>query len=227
MSIHYSPTTVTSGLVLCLDAGNAKSYPGSGTTWTDLSGNGNHGTLVNGPTFNSANGGSIVFDGANDVVDVANSANLNFTDKTSFTSWVKLSAYVVSGVGRIHGREGYIFEVAAGSITGAGGVPQGNIGIYTIPMAWKNTGYHLDLNTWYQVTVVFGGTFWQVYVNSVLVWTSGSTTINISGKIGIGSTYNATEGTNGLISSVSIYNRALSAAEIYQNFNALRGRYGV
>ena len=70
MSLFHSPSLVTSGLVLCLDAGNPKSYPGSGTTWTDLSGRGNHGTLVNGPTFNSANGGSIVFDGSNDYVEL-------------------------------------------------------------------------------------------------------------------------------------------------------------
>ena len=66
MALHHSPRIVTSGLVLALDAADRNSYPGSGTTWTDLSGNANNGTLTNGPTFNSANGGSIVFDGTND-----------------------------------------------------------------------------------------------------------------------------------------------------------------
>jgi hypothetical protein len=61
---------VQSGLVLNLDAGVSSSYPGSGTTWTDLSGNGNTGTLTNGPTYNSANGGSLVFDGVDDYVNV-------------------------------------------------------------------------------------------------------------------------------------------------------------
>ena len=67
MPNNYGPRIVTDGLVLCLDAGNSKSYPGSGTAWNDLSRNGNNGTL-NGPTFNSADRGSIVFDGTNDYV---------------------------------------------------------------------------------------------------------------------------------------------------------------
>ena len=68
MGVAYNPNIVTDGLVLCLDAANKRSYPGTGTTWTDRSANGNNGTLTNGPTFDSANGGSIVFDGTNDYV---------------------------------------------------------------------------------------------------------------------------------------------------------------
>ena len=64
MAFNYSPKIVTDGLVLCLDAGNPNSYPGSGNTWTDLSRGRNNGTLTNGPTFDSGNGGSIVFDGS-------------------------------------------------------------------------------------------------------------------------------------------------------------------
>ena len=71
MAIFYNPRTITDGLVLCLDAANRKSYPGSGTTWTDLSGRGNTGTLTNGPTYSSANGGSIVFDGTDDIVNTS------------------------------------------------------------------------------------------------------------------------------------------------------------
>jgi hypothetical protein len=66
--IFGTPPIVTNGLVLHLDAGSRQSYPGSGTTWNDLSGNGYNGTLTNGPTFNTANQGSIVFDQANDIV---------------------------------------------------------------------------------------------------------------------------------------------------------------
>ena len=66
MSVSNGPSIVTSGLVLSLDAADKNSYPGSGTTWADLSGNTNNGTLTNGPTFSSANQGSIVFDGVDD-----------------------------------------------------------------------------------------------------------------------------------------------------------------
>ena len=82
MATKYSPKTVTDGLLLSFDAANTKSYPKSGTTWSDLSGNGNTGTLTNGPTFNSANGGSIVFDGVDDYVNVANASSLNSSAQT-------------------------------------------------------------------------------------------------------------------------------------------------
>ena len=77
MGLAHSPRIVTDELVLALDAGNTKSYPGSGTTWTDLSGNGNDGTLLNSPTFNSANGGYLDFDGTNDYVNCGNSSVFN------------------------------------------------------------------------------------------------------------------------------------------------------
>ena len=82
MGFYRGPKIVTNGLVLYLDAANKKSYPGTGTTWTDLSGLGNNGTLTNGPTFNSANGGSIVFDGVDDYVSVANNSSLNASTQT-------------------------------------------------------------------------------------------------------------------------------------------------
>jgi hypothetical protein len=63
MSVYSGPDIADSGLTLCLDAGNPVSYPGTGTTWADVSGQGNNGTLVNNPAFNSANGGILVFTG--------------------------------------------------------------------------------------------------------------------------------------------------------------------
>ena len=75
MSNNYGPKIITDGLVLCLDAADQNSYSGSGNTWTDLSGNGNNGTLINGPTFTSENYGSIIFDGSNDYMSVNNNYN--------------------------------------------------------------------------------------------------------------------------------------------------------
>jgi hypothetical protein len=88
MALAHSPKIVTDGLVLCLDAGNPKSYPGSGTTWTDLSGNGNNGTLVNGVGYNSGNGGSLVFDGVNDRVTINASSHTNLSSGNfTISSW--------------------------------------------------------------------------------------------------------------------------------------------
>jgi hypothetical protein len=100
MGFNYSPKIVTDGLVLCLDAANSRSYPGSGTTWFDLSGNGNNGTLANGPTFNANNNGSIVFDGTNDYVEITNrNTNLEFQPSQAFTvsTWFKTTTIPTTG----------------------------------------------------------------------------------------------------------------------------------
>ena len=91
-------TIVSSGLVLHLDAGNASSYPGSGTTWTDLSGSGNNGTLVNGPTYSSANGGSLSFDGVNDYVSVSNTSQLRPSTELSIGMWIKANSITATWV---------------------------------------------------------------------------------------------------------------------------------
>jgi hypothetical protein len=89
---------ITSGLLLNLDAGNTASYPGTGTTWTDLSGNGYNGTLTNGPTYSSSNGGTIVFDGTNDVASFGNILNIGLSSWT-MSCWVKFN--YVSGIAGI------------------------------------------------------------------------------------------------------------------------------
>ena len=84
---------ITDGLVMHLDAAQLRSYPTTGTTWTDLSGNGNNGTLINGPTFNSGNGGSIVFDGVNDYVTGFNSISINTTSSFAIEFWFNLTSF--------------------------------------------------------------------------------------------------------------------------------------
>ena len=73
MGLSHSPSIITQNLVLCLDAANSKSYPGSGTTWYNLIPGGVNGTLTNGPTYSSANGGVIALDGVNDYISLTNS----------------------------------------------------------------------------------------------------------------------------------------------------------
>ena len=87
MSVEGGPDIVTNGLVLYLDAANNRSIVSGSTTWFDLSRNGNTGSLINGPTYSSANGGSIVFDGANDYVACGNLTTLN---NMSIGMWVKV-----------------------------------------------------------------------------------------------------------------------------------------
>ena len=92
MSNQYGPRIVTNGLVLCLDAGNNKSYPGSGTVWNDLSGNNFNGILTNGPTYSPSSGGGIVFDGVNDYISLGSVLNNSFTG-LSFSFFCYYSGY--------------------------------------------------------------------------------------------------------------------------------------
>jgi hypothetical protein len=228
MGVGYNPKIVTNGLVLCLDAANVKSYPGSGTNWIDLTGRGNIGTLTNGPTFSGANGGSIVFDGVDDyaINSTTTSIPTGNTDRT-VQFWVKpvtqTNVFVQLGTGG-GGNQVYIVSYDNPYLF-TDGVNGGNN--LTISGSQLPT-----LNVWNHITFGNSGQNWFYYLNGILQ-TSGvwSTTINTIGqKVIIGKRDDylpAPRHLNGSISSVHIYNRALSASEILQNFNATRGRYGI
>ena len=218
--IAYTGNIVRDGLVLLLDAAKKDSYPGSGTVWNDISGNGNNGTLTNGPLFNSDNNGNILFDGTNDYIPIS---TFNFPFESSagtLSGWAKTNTITgsyrwivsygnaASGQSRFIGINGstYFFGGYANDIT-ALGVP---------------------LSTWFNMVGVYNGTQAMLYVNGVLV--SGPTAKSwntVSNTAQLGRQTNALEYWNGNISNVQIYNRALSVAEVSQNFNALRGRYGI
>ena len=215
---RYMPDIVRNGLVLNLDAGEPSSYPGSGTTWTDLSGNGNNGTLTNGPTYSSSNGGSIVFDGTNDYAPIGTSGfpfgssagTLSALVRTNTTSsgfrWIISYGNPAAGQSRFIGINGttYYFGGYGDDIT-ASGVP---------------------LNTWVNMVGVYSGTTASMYINGVLV--SGPTAKSwntVANNAQIGRQTSPAEYWSGDIAQVSIYNRALTAAEIQQNYNALKGRF--
>jgi hypothetical protein len=228
LAITYNPRIVTDGLVLCLDAGNTKSYPGSGTTWTDLSGKGNTGTLTNGPTFSSANGGSIVFDGSNDGVQLPGT-NLSLNQMT-ISSWNYSTDYV---------QNGHLFEKTTDGTTNTqyslllgtdGNIRFRTFGLrFSLDLAAPMTAVN---NQWNNIVATWDGTYKKIYVNGVLTATSDvlidSVTANSTGPayIGIAGNFSANP-FNGRISNTTIYNRALTASEVQQNFNALRGRFGV
>jgi hypothetical protein len=216
---------VTSGLVLHLDAGNVLSYPGTGTVWTDLSGYGNNGTLTNGPTYSSANGGSIVFDGTNDVVTCGNAASLQITVGT-IAAWI-------NATNSNSGYNGIIAKQFAWSLFvrdnllvsydwGAGG-------------GERNTGVTVGNNTWKYVAMSFNETI-GTPSNNAIIYIDGSPVLTTTVKnnsqsvalaIGDGSVPSASQNFGGNISQVTVYNRVLSAAEVTQNYNTLRGRYGL
>jgi len=232
MATNYNPRTVTDGLVLALDAGNTKSYPGSGTAWTDLSGKGNNGTLQNGPTFDSGNLGSIVFDGSNDRVVIPNDTALD-TQTPSVEVWVKVDTI---------SQDAFLFEKGDVNTQYALFI-QNNFEV-TPQIIWrvKAAGFndikvtaatYIDTSRYAQVVGTYTSGSRKLYINGSLV-ASDSTTGTIpsnSGGMSVAA-YGGFDGPygyylDGEISIVRVYNRVLTASEITQNFNALKGRYGI
>jgi hypothetical protein len=218
---------VQSGLVLNLDAGASTSYPGSGTTWTDLTGNSNTGTLTNGPTYSSANGGSIVFDGTNDYVTLGTSLTNGYINIT-VSAWF----YAVADTGRQDIVTKYPFGngwlLYYSNTTNNFGVDGRESEAQYFSNVTTNT---YAVNNWYNVVFTKNTTNWRLYINSLLDCNNtngnGTTSFNNAGILAIGSLPANSDYAKGNIAQVSIYNRALSAAEVSQNFNALRNRFGI
>ena len=234
MSINTRSPIVTNGLVFAVDAKNPISYPGSGTNWKDLSGNNNTGTLTNGPTFNSGDGGSIVFDGVDDYSDHGDASSINIPNDLSVNLWVKINLIDSSTRGIISKRQ-------SGGLTNYGINFNGSINV----LQWYfnfGSGFrvlNVPLNTnfttgiWYNLCTVFQksstNTLAYIYKNGTLL-NSGTLSGNVttaSVPLSIGRSFSSGEYFNGNIAIVQIYNRALSAQEITQNYNALKTRFGL
>ena len=220
MGIAYNPRIVTDGLVLCLDAANSKSYPGSGTTWTDLSGNGNTGTLTNGPTYSSSNGGALVFDGTDDYVNAPNTSLIHRTSNWTYSCWVYFSG--TPGLGTI-------FENGSWTSCLLIRFETNGITIYSMSTYWGKFTLTPTLGIWYKLDFIRNGNSIDFYLNGVYSQSISFTAdIQPSSNLFIGTSQHATyQVFNGRISNTQIYNRALSAAEVSQNFNATRSRFGI
>ena len=230
MSVSGGPDIVENGLVLCLDAGNTKSYPGSGTVWTDLSRSGNNGTLTNGPTFSSANGGSIVFDGSDDYVNCGSNISTTFTN---------LSIETIVKIGAINKKQGIIstYNNSPGNNIGWGlELTSGNafnfFGFTSNSVAnGVATTFTVSLNQIYQVNCVFiGSTSFNIYINGVYNNTTSVAYTSISKAAAANLMLGKDDSSQiiyfgGNIFNAKIYNRALSASEIRQNYNATKGRF--
>jgi len=242
------PNIVKDGLVLYLDAGSPNSYYGGrGTVWKDMSGNGNNGTLTNGPTFNSGNGGSIVFDGVDDYVDLGVIPNLQFSNIQAFSVsiwvyWTPIGATLttlfsyghVAGSNPDSGDEGYYITLDNGVLRSrsflfdyydgsAARSIQGNVNV-------------VPTNSWINLVCISGGnndTSNDVtYIDGALISTTSRrnqspSTINYSVSAVNVAARDSKATINSRVSSVSVYNRALSATEVLQNFNATRARFGI
>jgi hypothetical protein len=232
MAFSFQPKVISDGMILYLDAANTRSYPGSGTTWTDLSSTGITGSLVNGPTFNTSNGGSIVFDGTNDRVDVENSNTLNPLGNFTIGCWVNLTSIPNTYLGIIDKYNGsfnygYMLDIPNG---GAGIVSSSFRFVNCVQSGYKEVIANTQFTTgsWNHLYGTYDGTNINIYVNGTLQGTASCSGTNVteSTSLKIGGDGASTNYMTGRITSVQIYNRALSATEVLQNYTALSGRFG-
>jgi hypothetical protein len=218
MGIDIGPIEATDGLVLHLDAANTRSYPGSGNTVYDLSGSGNTSALTNGPTYLSSNLGAFVLDGSNDYILVNSQANI-----LSKTAYTKIAYIYISNFATVN-------NIISGGFSG-------QHAFWMFGTVRLNAGHNgswatvvgattLSLNTWYFAAVTYSNsTGWKLYLNGREDGTSAdTTTFTGNQEISIGS-YSTANNFTGRIASVQVYNRALTATEIFQNYHATKGRY--
>ena len=241
---------VTNGLILSLDAANTKSYVSGSTTWFDVSGNNNSGSLINGPTFSSDNNGSIVFNGSTNHVDCGNSSNIQTFSEITLNTWVKFSGLdYVGNTGNLVGfmgkgapdgapptpNNGFFFSYdnrlnrSNFSYTCFGNTAGGYAGGGN---NFSNKSYIFANAVWYNITVtVNSSSIGSLFINGVQLGTSNTFSgLNISNTVNtfyVGRLEFAGCNFNGNISNSQAYNRALTATEVQQNYNALKSRYNL
>ncbi|NBO99895.1 MAG: LamG domain-containing protein [Proteobacteria bacterium] len=232
MSVFAGPKISNNGLILHLDAANIRSYPGSGTSWFDISGNNRNATLINGTTFNSGNKGAMLLDGVNDYISVNTSglAPSQLTIEVFFktpTNYTGQSGYIIA-MDNFDNPE-LRFSISAMKCR----FDLFDDGAYI--MTGEGTSTAFTTNTWVHMCATLTNGSQKGYQNGQEIHSgtgtySGSSTTNL-GEFSIG-TYNRPGAgyggyLNAYVSLVKIYNRVLTQEEILQNFIALRGRYDV
>ena len=223
-----TPTIVTNGLVFYVDASNSTSYPGSGTTWYDLSGNGYNATLSGNATYNSGNGGYISLQSNTGFVDFGSSSAGSNTSSYTWGTWVNFSDVSSTNIFMARGNDssGAGWNLAAvilttgfnaSIVTTTPSTNQINASYSTTPVS----------NTWYYYTGVWNaGVSLKVYINGVLRATQNTSSTNLrSSGAGWSSTLNTTY-YNANLGSMIAYSTALSDVQILQNYNATKTRFG-
>ena len=235
MAFSRGPSIVTDGLMLALDAANHKSYPGSGTAWNDLAGS-NNGTLTGGPTFNSDNGGSIVFDGTNDYVNGPATNNVIGDNRASITlsAWVKITG--TSAAYLFNCKRSTSFSTLVGltaNYNSGGGQSDGHLGALVRTAdnsthSWySHNGNYDNDGIWHNVVFTATGTTNILYIDGISRSTNSVGIQTVSGNTGpitIGS-FGTSSWTTGNIACVKLYTRDLPADEVQQNYNATKSRF--
>jgi hypothetical protein len=232
MGLAHSPSVVTDGLVLYLDAGSLKSYAGTGNTWADLSGNGNHGTLVGSPTYSILNNGNFIFNG-NNYVNLVTATQFGISEvhsPFSISLWFKTSATT----------ERYLFDNYDGTSPNSAAnisfrIDGGKIEshITTVGASANQYGSNYADNQWHNAVVTWRGSpqVESVYVDGLLLGTSAK---NLSGSFEtdsvfrLGSRPTGSGGSySGSLAICMVYAKELNVEDVQANFYAIRGRFGL
>lgn len=218
----YGPSLTLGGLVVYLDAGQAASYPGSGTSWNDLSGQNNNATLINGASYESANGGAILFDGSNDYASVSSSNDFAFgTGDFTLEVWIYPQSFST-----------YTHMLALPSQSTfalKANVTDGAIYFYSpsYNTYGSTSGWTLSLNQWNHVVFKRENSVGYAFLNNIEKGSKSGFTNSFSAQtLNIHNGY-PNEFTACKMSVVRIYNKALSSSEIAINFDYERSRYGL
>ena len=226
MALNHSPRIVTNGLVLCLDAGSRKSYPGSGTVWNELSNN-MSAELVNSPTFNSQKNGFFQFV-TDDYARIPNSTTLD-TQTPSVEVWIKTNETSQTGFwfekGTVNTQYSLFQEGTNIQWRQHYGAGYSNLS--------TNTATYINTSSWYQIVGTFASGRRRLYINGNLVNSdaqTGTISTNSGGmSIGVFGGYSGARGYyyNGSLAVCRVYNKELTPAEILQNYNATKGRFNL
>jgi hypothetical protein len=219
MALAHSPRISTNGLILCLDAANPKSYPGSGTTWFDLSGNGRNATVNGNPVFSN---GFFDITGDSTYISLSNSGLVPRTNDFSYSCWVNFDAVDSNDT---------IFENGSWTDTLLFRYENTQFSVFAEGSLRGTISWPATIGVWNNIVLMRQSNTVSCYINNVLTGTPFAMNLDIdltnSNLWLMRSQHITGQFTNGKISTFSIYNRALNTNEIQQNFNAYRGRYGL
>ena len=223
MGFHHQPNLINNGLILALDAADKVSHSSGSTTWADLSPEGNTGTLTNSPTFDSGVGGSIVFDGSNDYVDIGDIGDV-FGTSFAVVMWFNTED--------VDNRQEYIGQYQNSNNWWRWGndeldnweVDIQDNGTRT---AEVNPDWSVVANEWVHVACSRNGATWNFYKNGEVNGTGNNSASvpDIAASVTIGNVTGAAF--EGKIASVQIYDRYLTTEEVRQNYNVTKKRFGL
>ena len=252
MAGNVAPNIVTDGLRLCIDGANIYSYSGTGTNWVDLTTNRTNFSLVNGPTFDSSNGGNILFDGTNDYGNTTYNSSLSVSSAHTIECWFYSTGKPVTSIydgsgtliraGQVedcnfqmnfiydYGAIGYLWFTSTNGNSYS--QPGGKIGNFYFA---GSQNYVASANTWNLATATRDGSTIKIYVNGVLSTTTTGATLPTNnswisyfgGSLSLGRTTTTTAiNYQGKIAIARIYARPLTDDEVLQNYNAHKTRFG-